>query len=410
MYAELVSACSAKVIWTPHPGEAGQVRKAYRVQVRRANSSDTFKVSKVTEDAFAVVANFDPNTNYEVLVECILGDSWASLESMTFTTESESEPHLDRLYESLRRPDGSYDATLLDEAAHDNFLKHFSSFVTTGDVLETPIKLHGARFNVTASAVAESDSFDVGSSKNVMLPFSPDSGAGKVVLMRGEDARTVRYSDATNTITVEGKTYGIGDRFQMFGRTVTVADGSIVLVFSDSVVAAYPHSASTASAVTSTYGSNFVKDFTASEGFMMATKSANLSASSKISGMIFDTPSGTVKEISRIVQSVDSGTTSGTISLGVLRTNGGDSFIEPTIETSYNQTLITSQDATGSSVTVATIANDGISFDSDSAAMYFGASKNFKMVFVDGAVPSLKLQAYDSTSSSYVTKLEITQD
>jgi hypothetical protein len=117
-----------------------------------------------------------------------------------------------------------------------------------------------------------------------------------------------------------------------------------------------------------------------------------------------------VKEISRIVQSVDSGTTSGTISLGVLRTNGGDSFIEPTIETSYNQTLITTQDATGSSVTVATIANDGISFDSDSASMYFGASKIFRFRYYDGAVPTLKLEAYDTASSSYVTKMEFTQD
>ncbi|CAM9737488.1 unnamed protein product [Phaeothamnion confervicola] len=208
---------------------------------------------------------------------------------MMFVTESEHSPHFERLYESIKRPDGSYDATVLDEASHDRFLKHFRDFVQTGDILETPIKLHGAKRTVTATAVAESGSFDVKDSQHVILPFSPQSGSGKVFLSRNGNSRTVKYSDSTNSITVEGKTYSIGDRFQMLGRTVTVADGSIVLVFSDSVVGSYPHSAATASAVTSTYGSNFVRDFTANAGYMMATKDEGSAASSNISGMIYDT-------------------------------------------------------------------------------------------------------------------------
>jgi hypothetical protein len=59
--------------------------------------------------------------------------------------------------------------------------------------------------------------------------------------------------------------------------------------------------------------------------------------------------------------------------------------------------------ASASASSSATVDTTGLSFDSDDCAVYFGASKEFRIRFEPTGIARLAFEYYDSLTDSYVT-------
>jgi len=111
---------------------------------------------------------------------------------------------------------------------------------------------------------------------------------------------------------------------------------------------------------------------------------------------VYDDPD--VQEVSRVVHGLSSDKESGSIAIQSLETVGIDQNMPTNISSSAECTKF----LTGDSANV--ISNIGLSFDSDDSAIFFGGSKEFKIVLETGTPSRLLFQSYNTTSLSYVTK------
>lgn len=408
------SAYSVKVSWE-FPSASGFVAKCF-------NKTESF-VSICTINS-VVFVNLSPGTEYEICVSSKENET-AEKVSQTFMTCTSDAPKLDNLYESIRYEDGTYDATHFNKEVHDIFLKYFNTIVKNGDKIYASVVYNGSQKNVQTRAVIEGSVTNVSGTENLFLPFSKDVKGSQVVTLKKdllpnsleEEFELVETSGSTNvdlvydpetdTFGMGGKTYGIGDRFSLFGRMVTVADGSIVLVFENTVALSYPFSATTALDVVTDLGSQFAKNVTCNVLNVVGAKTTGASGTTYSSGWIHNTDTSTTTETTRIVHTLDDNEENGTISIGVLHTDlSSNTFIEPVIQCSYDSTTISAQDASDNT-TSTTINSTGLSFDSDDAAIYFGASQTFRIKFTDGTPAVLSFESYDSGSGSYVVRTEI---
>ncbi len=122
----------------------------------------------------------------------------------------------------------------------------------------------------------------------------------------------------------------------------------------------------------------------------------NADLTSSRSFFVYDDPD--VQEVSRVVHGLSSDLGSGSVAVQSLETVGSDQSMPTTLSTSAQCTKI----LTGN--TSATISTAGLSFSTDDAAIFFGGNQEFKIVFEPGTPSRLLMQAYDASSSSYVTK------
>lgn len=407
---ELKSAFSVKASW-----DIGGEGEEFTVQW--STGSDAQEVKSLTSSI--VLINLRPDTKYEVRVTSSSGAT-ASSEVQTWP---EDNPHLENLYASIRLDDGTYDATQLDKNVHDIFLKYFNQLVESGDTIYTSVILKGAPKEIETKAVVEGVATDVSGDENLFLPFTTDSDTVQVVTLnntvpaesREEDGGEhlqqpsnvdLLYTPESDCFSIGNKTYGIGDKFNLFGKMVTVADGSIVLVFEDTVAKAYPFSASTASNVLGPLGSQFAKNVTCSVLNVMGSKTTGVSGNTSSSAWVYDTEAGTVAEATRIVHTIDEDSASGTLSIGVRHTDAdSNAFIEPVIECAPGSTTISAQDDLDNTVST-TIDSTGISFDTDGASIYFGAAQKFRIIFRDGTPSTLAIESYDADTGTYMVRSE----
>lgn len=370
MQFELKSAFSAKASWDSIAGA-----ESYTIQWKAQDA----EVKQATSTTPAIVlVNRDPDTSYEV---CVLSSDSTVLVSGSVQTWPLDDPHLDNLYSSIKLEDGTYDATQFDKPVHDIFLKYFNDIVQDGDTIYTSVILKGAPKNVETRAVVEGSTADVSGDQNLFLPFTKDSEASQVVtlndavpiddtLTTSDEASSVElvYSPNSDSFSIGGMVLGIGDKFNLFGKMVTVADGSIVLVFEDTVARVYPFETSTASNVVGSLGSQFAKNITCNVINVVGSKTTGVSGTTSASGWIYDTETDTIAEATRIVHTIDENSESGTLSFGVLHTDAkANAFIEPVIECASGSTIISAQDASDKTVST-TIDSTGISFDTDDAS------------------------------------------
>ncbi|ACH46871.1 unknown [Feldmannia species virus] len=80
----------------------------------------------------------------------------------------------------------------------------------------------------------------------------------------------------------------------------------------------------------------------------------------------------------------------------VLRTLGVDGNLGPALDLTPGQTRLCA---------TAAVDSTGLYFDSDDSAIYFGASKTFRIIFSD----RLLFQYLDGSTGEYVTKLSFTK-
>ena len=396
---DLISAYSVRVYWKAD-------FKASFVECR----GDTYSNSAKCEDGDAafVIVNLEPSKTYTVRVSD--DERFQTLES-SFTTNGQETPDLHNLYEGIRRPDGVYDTTRFEKHVHDVFLENFSQIVGTGDTILASVTVNGVPQEVETVAVREGSSMKLENQKNLFLPFSTDnkSALQTVTLQHNTSDVTLAYDRAENEFGYGGDMYGVGDKFELFGKMVTVADGSIVLLFSDTVAKAWPFDSTKALAVVGAAGSHFMRNITTSVMNIVGEKGDGEKGSTYSSAWVHNTFDSTTQEISRMVHELDETSENATISIGVLHTDAAtNQFIEPTLAMRYDATTISAQDATDATAS-ATFESTGLSFDTDAAAIYFGAAKNFRIKFSDGEVgnPSvLQIQSYDSGALDYVTRQE----
>ena len=392
---DLISAYSVRAYWKAD-------FKAAFVECQSSNSVESAKCEE--GDAAFVIVNLEPSTTYSVRVSDAHGTETLS---SSFTTNSRESPDLHNLYEGIRRPDGVYDTTRFEKRVHDVFLEKFSDIVKSGDTILASVTVNGVPREVETVAVTEGSSVKV-EEKNLFLPFSADnkSSLQTVTLRASSEDVTLAYDRACNEFGYGGDMYGVGDKFELFGKMVTVADGSIVLLFSDTVAKAWPFDPSKALHTVGAAGSHFMKNITTNVLNLVGEKADGEKGSTYNSTWVHNTTDSTTQEVSRMVHELDETSENATISIGVLHTDANSNqFIEPTLAMRYDATVISTQDASDATAS-ATFESTGLSFDSDQASIYFGAGKNFRMKFSDGTPSLLQIQSLDTGSGEYVTRQE----
>jgi len=412
MQFDLISAFSAKVSWEPVIGT-----EVYTVQWRQGS----VEKEAISSTAAIVLVNLEPDTAYDVRVIAQSDSSQISVPTSQVQTWALDDPHLENLYSSVKLEDGTYDATQFNKTVHDIFLKYFNEIVENGDTIYTSVILKGAPKNIETTAVVEGSTANVSGDENLFLPFTKDSsGETQVVILNNaipvddgveDDVEypsdvEVIYTPESDSFTIGGNVYSVGDKFSLFGKMVTVADGSIVLVFEDTVAKIYPFSTSTASNVLGPLGSQFAKNLTCSVINVVGSKTTGVAGSTYSSSWLYDTETDTIAEATRIVHTIDENSSSATLSIGVRHTDAAsNAFIEPVIECASGSTTISAQDDTDNTVST-TIDSTGISFDTDGASIYFGAAQKFRIIFRDGTPSTLAIESYDADAGTYMTRSE----
>lgn len=398
MEFDLISAYSSRISWSTD----------FTPQVVECYSQSGFReVARCDEgDLALVIVNLEPSTIYNVKLTSIDGSEITS----EFKTSSDQSPNLKNLYDGLKKSDGTYDTTRLSKKVHDIFLAQFSNTVRNGDDILATVSVKGVSKDIMTKAVVDGSSVtlsDIGQDKSLFLPFSKDCGKSmQAVTLVGDEQATLTYSPEQDNFSYAGEEYKVGDKLEIMGRMVTVADGSIVLIFSDTVAKTWDFSVSSALQVVGSAGSLFQKNLTANVLNLMTTKVDGATASTYASTWVHNTTDSTTEEITRIVSTIDENTENATLSLGVRHNDiSGNNFIEPTIQSTYDATTISAQDSTDATRS-ATFNAGGLQFDSDTGAVYFGASQEFRFQFTAGTPNLLSIQAYDSVSLDYVTKQE----
>ncbi|AAR26976.1 FirrV-1-N1 [Feldmannia irregularis virus a] len=368
----------------------------------------------VDREAAVVVVNLSPSTTYHVTVKSAR-DTSADLNGQ-FVTMSAANPCLHNLYSSIRTTDGIYDTTRFEKELHDVFLENFSGVVSPGDRILAKVDVNGLSQHVLTVAATEGSDLevDVDAQANVFLPFcskhkDKDTEDIQTVVLKttGEDA-TLVYDGHTNSVAYGGDAYSTGDKFQLFNRTVTVADGSIVLLFADTVAKSWPFDATKALSVVGSAGSHFMKNITCNVHNLVGQKTDGTTGSTYNSAWIHNTDDSSTLEVSRMVHELDEESANGTLSLGVLYTDSSSQqFIEPALSLQATSCTISSQND-AEQTTSATFESRGLTFDTDDAAIYFGSSQSFRIKFSSGTPSVLQIQSYDDNTSSYITRQEFT--
>ena len=108
-------------------------------------------------------------------------------------------------------------------------------------------------------------------------------------------------------------------------------------------------------------------------------------------------PSGLAQEAARQVHTYDPNKLSGRYSSSCLRTESNAQFMAVTLETDPEKTKFNTLE---SSATL----SQGLSFNSDESAIYFGGSKTFRLMYLSEPPERLVFQYLDPSSLEYVTK------
>lgn len=396
MQFDLVSAYSVRVSWVEND------------VIRVDCYSGDFNQSAKCEDGdkSVVVVNLEPQTTYSVR----LTKSDGSFTNSEVVTCANTDPCLENLYKGIQTEEGTFDTTRLNKVSHDVFVANFSEIVTSGDSILATVSINGVPKSIMTSAVTDGSKMTVNNTSNVFLPFSKDNASFmQTVTLTYESSKqsaTLAYDAEDDAFGYGGEMYRVGDKFEMFGQMVTVGDGSIVLLFSDTVAKTWAFQPTNALAVVGAAGSHFMKNVTAQVYNTMTSKTTGAAASTYSSAWVHDTDLSTTEEITRVVHSIDELSENATVSIGVLHTDVAlNRFIEPVIQSTWDHTIISAQDA--ADATRSTVfRSTGIEFDNDESSIYFGAAQEWRLQMTAGTPSLFSIQFYDTVAGEYVSKSE----
>jgi len=398
MNMDLVSAYSARVSWS--------VKNVSSIECFGENFYDNIRPQNGT--TCTTIINLTPSNSYDIRLTFTDTEGKSIQIKNSVTTCGQDEPCLENLYKGLLTPSGKYNTTRLNKEVHDVFVKNFSSVVTSGDSIVAKVSINGVSKEVVTSAVTNGSSIEVTNDANIFLPFSAENTAMQTATLKCKNGEaTLAYDPTEDAFGYCGEMHKVGDRFEMLGHMVTVGFGSIVLVFSDTVEKTWGFQAAHAAAVSAgTAGSHFTSNLTANVMNLLTTKVDGVSASTYNSAWVHNTTDSTTKEVTRMVHTIDEASEEGTLSLGVRHLDiSGNVYIEPILQGSFDATSISAQDAADATAS-ATFNYNGLQFDTDDAAVYFGSAQEFRIKFTTGTPSLLQIQSYDSGAGDYVTRQE----
>eukprot|EP00904_Undaria_pinnatifida_P005689 jgi/Undpi1/224/HiC_scaffold_1.g00221.m1 len=229
--------------------------------------------------------------------------------------------------------------------------------------------------------------FSINSYSEILVVPGEQGGGG----LQGREHLRIQvqltYTPTSDSFVLGGRVLKLEDRSELFGRAVTVADGSIVLFFEDIVQLPYPFDMTTAANVTTSAGSKLVKNTTCNDINIIGIWTTSNVGSTYQSGWL-------------IVHTIDDTGETGGTSIGVLHTEGsGNAFTEPAIQCAPTGTTISAQGSTDNTVSATMNSTGRLFFDSSDAAIYFGSSQDLRIIFSD---PIFSIQSYESGAGEAV--------
>ncbi|CAM9935798.1 unnamed protein product, partial [Phaeothamnion confervicola] len=121
---------------------------------------------------------------------------------------------------------------------------------------------------------------------------------------------------------------------------------------------------------------------------------------------VYDSSLGETLQATRIQHVLDEGGTEGGVNIGVLHTEGSTQTMETAIAISPTSTVINT--ISSDSAMATTFQSSGLSFNSDTGAIYFGAAQDFRIQYtaaVDDDPSKLEIQSL--VGNTYVTRFLI---
>lgn len=295
--------------------------------------------------------------------------------------------------------------------------------IQTGEHMMIPLKKNGTQSTHDCILCKRGETIDCDTAlgledSTVYIPFEQDAGSSqKVHLLLGGVSQCLEYDEVENTITLDSRKYGIGDRFFVTlanGQTkgVTVVSGSIALVFANDTPILYPwnHSKITKQ---SQAGSGFCRHMSSRKLFMLGgndTVPGVMQSSIPFYGYDSTTgstdPSVHTQEGFRMTHTLDNAGEVGTMTwMGLREDSESNKVLETVLETEAAQTKFRATDDTGSKIV--TVDNTGVWADSDDWALYFGDQNQFRLRFNNDL---LSLEATPNNSSTaYAPKMTLTR-
>lgn len=343
------------------------------------------------------VINATPGEKYEIT---IVGENTFILE---LVMPELSVNGMEMFYYTKKSANGSFDMSQLKP--------QYLEFMRKNNILESGnyVHIHGEFNNIDsvlgATVLNSGERFTVKDECGLYIipDFESDSDQ-YVCIEEGGKNHTIHFDRSetfvkyNNVIYPHSSTFKIGEN-----RNISFVRGSIILVvtFNNSPFE-FPGGSDTAAQIL-TSGDLIVKDVIARSTNQVVEKVSGDVTYNVSSYYVYDPSVNETQECSRVSHGLSDDKTIGTVKFSSLF----DGQMVDTIVSTVTSTVITSRDT--SDTLNATFDKNGLSFDNDTGAIYFGADKDFRIQFedVNGLDPALlKIERLDGTD--YVTSFLVT--
>lgn len=296
-------------------------------------------------------------------------------ESSSITFENDKQAMYDKL------KNGVIDLSSMDNSVSREFKAFIVENGTSGDILRVNIDVSGQLLNAEARLVKNGDTIcSSDSDKNIYLPFSFSDKPQEVIMKSGDKVETLKYDIEEESLIVDSRRYGFGESFVLGGRRVVLGQGSVVVIFEDSLPLSFPEEG-IQTEITTDAG-------TLSSGAMMATnyiqiKSKEQSGDTVMGSHVYLYNPSTDQRLyaTNISKSINSEMTIGECTWKSLNTSN---VMSDTLK--YCPTSVSIMAVSGSEINTSIVDNTGLSFSSDESSIFFGKSSQFKLSYENNKV------------------------
>ncbi len=197
---------------------------SYSVSYVKGSGNETMYRSLITSTT-QKVESLDASTFYTVYVYVTKGLVTKLLGTNTFTTLGV----ISITKEDFQISSGSYSLSNLTTSVLNTLKPKLNSTFATGDRILTEVVYKGSTTTQVTTFVNVYDAVDALPDTYVLLPFSVDNGSNQTVDILASDSSSVvcEFDETTQTITVDGQAYSIGDSFVYNGLEVVISNSVV---------------------------------------------------------------------------------------------------------------------------------------------------------------------------------------
>jgi hypothetical protein len=401
---------SVEVTWS---GDS-EACEAVGIQLKKKTERQFRLVRKSVRSPYSL-QGLQAGTSYDLRLQ-FARESGAELDTgleASFTTPAATAFNCRALHKKLQKKNRSgqsvFDLTV-DPESLSIVKRTINLMCSTGDRVRMRFRTRDRVVHAELHYVRNGEKFRLmQGSHNALLAFEQSRGSAQKIRLQSHDNRfetSIGYDESSNEILVEGRSYGIGDTFFMHGRRVTVAQGSIVLMFANVVPDSFPDSSTVDTTSLGSMGGISTGTAILKNLYRVVDRVSSDQTSAETSSYVKD--SETI-EFSRVSRLANETLDYGTFKISVLSTLSDASQVltdsvtcTPLGTTLVQNTVRSAQDVTN----VISVTSDGISASSESFAIYFGDERQFRIKYTDGSNALLNIQYLKN--GSYVTRAEFT--